>query len=253
MDVKFSGMRAKVIYSVVVKVRRPRLFSRRLKENREVVYLPPGQGMPSKSSPNPEPGGFPHLIRDIAMLPASRLGATTDLSPLPGCLPPYSPALKLEVLMSYPPILTPGKACSLQMALSSSSSLVESVGAVQVRNTTVRLRSRTTSRISSFIRTDTSYRTMCSIVGDLPISQGRLQLDCGVWQNYYIQADVPSFESCLISRDYAIEVTVGVASQSEPAIQVRKSFLCSLLFGSYSSIPLTLYVVYIGEDRRHSR
>ncbi len=233
MDIKVSGLKAKVTYSIVTRVRRPGILSRWLKTSREIIFVPPVRPMLLKSSPNLDLGRFPYLVRNVAMLPASRLGASTDLSLLPGCLPPYSPALTLEVLMSHPPVLMPGKSCSLQISLCSSSSLVESVGPVQMRNVIVRLRSRTKGRISSFVRADTSYRTMWSIIGNVPIGRGKFEVDLRsmarttIYQPTYLPSSPASSRETTL-----IEVTVGISSQREQAIQVRRSLFifsfCSL-------------------------
>jgi hypothetical protein len=159
------------------------------------------------------------------MLPASRLG-WPDNGPCltsTGRLPAYSPALTLELLMPYPATLCIGRDTCLQIFIHAGSNLLDVVGPLQLRSATARLRSTTTSRAGgAAVRTDVAYRSLWHSEGAVPIVCEKLKVDCGVWKNSsgLLGISTLSFDSCAISREYAVEVVLGITSRLQPLTQV---------------------------------
>ena len=109
------GMKVKIIYQFKAKMRRPVVFLIWLRARKELTY---------HTRPNFTHGSLcdgPHilldLIRSTDMLPSTRLGGSEMLGLSVGCLPPYSPAVTLEMLMSFPPILTTQGVSSFRLFL----------------------------------------------------------------------------------------------------------------------------------------
>ena len=224
LDIYSAGLKVRATYSITVRVHRPGLLKRSLKAQQELKYHP--TALISRAQPCTGPGrhDYPECVRNTAMLPASSLGLPGD-SPHevlpPHCLPAYSPALMLELIMPYPALLSRGTKPKLQTLVHCPSGLVKAVGAVYIRSVTARLRSTTTSRIGSTSRTDTAYRPIWHATGVIPVDRQRFEVDCGVWQDCVPPDVPPSFESCGVSQAYAVEVILGVSSQLQPQTQVR--------------------------------
>ncbi|OAA63725.1 chromosome condensation protein [Niveomyces insectorum RCEF 264] len=226
-SISLPALKVTVTYSVVAVCRRPRLFARKLRA-RQLVHL----ALPDSDRPPPpaslvllDVGGDDgqgqnlKLARSTAWLPSSTLKSVKRHILLPGCLPPYSPAMRLEAVMPHPPQITPGQALSLGLFIHTSRPFLDEIGWVQLRSLTVRLRQQTVARVGASMRSDNKYWLVWSVKGTLPIRREKVDVSC--WHDLVcIPASIqPGFRSCFASRQYSIEVTMGVSSKSEPEIQ----------------------------------
>ncbi len=222
LNICSAGLRATATYSISALACRAGLLRRNLRASAQLKYLPAAVLETYGGHPCPE------LIQKVAMLPAGLLGwpdkAVSCLS-LAGCLPAYSPALTLEILMPYPGTLCIGRGTMLQIFLHASSNLLGAVGPLQLRSAEAMLRSTTTSRVGSMLRTDVTYRSMWRSAGAVTIAQEKFKVDCGIWKDVQVPEFIGvSFNSCAVSREYAVEVTLGISSQRQLQTQVRTTF-----------------------------
>lgn len=227
LDIHSAGLKSKAAYVISVNVRRRGFLQRKLRAQRELKYRSVALVPSIQNCMEPTCVRHPTLISSSAMLPASRLGGPDpDLvldGVVPGCVPAYSPALTLEVLMPYPAILSRGGKATLQIIVHSSNDFSSVVGGVNLRSITARLRGTTTSRIGSSTRTDMVYQPIWHTTGKVPIEREKFEVGCGVWQDCSLPGAVPlSFQSCTVSQTYAVEVLLGVSSQLRPQIEVSR-------------------------------
>lgn len=266
------GVKVRVSYGVTAVCRRPgssfyhRLLHHTVTARQPITYAPPiteqllhGSAQPRQplsppSSPvsmlsNPTPETDRHqLIRSTAWLPASKLGIedSTDAGTptakaqtlLPGCLPPYSPAMTLEVVMPNPPVITPGQPVGLGLFLRTPHSLLDAVAetgsGLQLCSLSVRLRCQTQARIGAAMRVDETMWPIWSVRGSVPIRQEKVDIACGIGAKTNEGDDnksgvilppaaaaamegQPGFGTCFASRVYTLEVAMGVAVVSASA------------------------------------
>lgn len=108
---------------------------------------------PAEPIPNPPNPPNPHrasLVSSATLVPCISLGsnkAAMGLDPtatlVPGCLPPYSPAMALELVMPQPPVVSPGGNIALGVFLRTPKGLLEVDGTnspICLRSIRVRLR-----------------------------------------------------------------------------------------------------------------
>lgn len=258
LDMCSGGLKARVTYSVKVLVHRRGLFKRSLKAKQHLKYQPAALDPPAQVCAESGCSRCPEFIHSTAMLPASRLGwrNSTAAPSLPGpeCLPMYSPALMLEVLMPYPGILCVGRKTKLQIFVHTSGELLVAVEPLQLRSVTVRLRTSTTSRAGSAAaaaRTDVSYRLTWHSTGVVPLVQEKLMVDCGVWQDGGVPSMRSSFRSCAVSQTHAVEVMLGIASQRQPQTQVRYSRPGAAVILQVASLTHAAVRCYVCQCRRY--
>ena len=224
LDICSAGLRAKATYYINALACRPGLLKRTLRATTQLRYQPPPALHPpthtrveeTDSTPRPE------FVQTVAKLPASRLGWPDNRPCLTstGRLPAY---LTLEVLMPYPATLCLGRDTCLQILIHAGSNMLDVVGPLQLRSATTRLRRTTTSRAGgAAVRTDVAYRSLWHSEGAVPIVCEKLKVDCGVWQNSggLLGINTLSFDSCAVSREYAVEVVLGITSRLQPLTQV---------------------------------
>lgn len=125
--------------------------------------------------------------------------------------------------MPFPPLLAQEAAFPLQIFIHSSDDVFDILDAVHLRRLSVWLRARTTSRISSSSRVDRASWPIWDVKGDLVIDRNKVEVDinCGMWQACKAPGTLPpSFDSCSISQEYAVEVIAGLSSQLTKELQV---------------------------------
>ena len=188
----------------------------------------------------------PGLIRNTAWLPSSALGLDGDHDSTStssnNCLPPYSPAMALDVVMPYPPVITPGQPVALGLVLRTPRALLDAAAAHEqhahllVTSLTVRLRRQTHGSIGLSERVDDTMWPLWAVHGSVPVLQETMDmnmdgtaaresatttddtedgcklllLDIPTSAVVALQ-NQPGFWTCFASRLYSIEVTLGVA------------------------------------------
>lgn len=223
IEICSAGRKLGAIYSITATAHPTGLLKRHLKTQQELKYQSAALTSAVQAGIGSSRMRYSECVRNIAVLPASRLGGSDfDCNHLaPCCLPGYSPAVMLEVAMSYPPLLCRGRKANLNIFVHAPSELTEVVGPIQIRSITARLRGTVTSRIGSFTRSDRMYRPIWHTTGSIFVDQEKFEVDSGMWQNCSTP-DVPlSFQAFAVSQTYAIEVILGVSSNIRPEIQVR--------------------------------
>ncbi|CAK7269817.1 hypothetical protein SEPCBS119000_003765 [Sporothrix epigloea] len=177
------------------------------------------------------------LIRSTAWLSSSTLGvdgshsSNANVGP-PGFLPPYSPAIRLDVVMPYPPVVTPGRTIALGLNLKTPRTVLDAANdkraCLQLSSLSIRLRRQTQGSIGKSLRVDDTIWPMWSMHGNVPIQQEKLniswitaaagdgeQTTAGNLLVLSVPASAailhqPGFWTCFASRTYSIEVSVGM-------------------------------------------
>ncbi|CAK7222186.1 hypothetical protein SCUCBS95973_004755 [Sporothrix curviconia] len=182
----------------------------------------------------------PKLIRSTAWLPSDKLGldgthadANTSAGS-PGLLPPYSPAMTLEVAMPYPPVITPGQPIALGVVLRTPRAMLDAAERqnthIQLSSLSVRLKRQTQGRIGQSLRVDDTAWPMWAIRGSVPILHEKVDMSWGATNPGDNEATTagnrlllsvsaaaaidnqPGFWTCFASRAYSIEVSVGITA-----------------------------------------
>ncbi|CAK7231817.1 hypothetical protein SBRCBS47491_008058 [Sporothrix bragantina] len=254
------GMRVRISYTITAVCKRPgsRLLShlllhKNLASCQSINYTPPvteqllcGPHMSLPSSPEIQPVGANldynspstlKLIRSTAWLPSEKLGlddahSDNNAGP-PAFLPPYSPAMTLEVVMPYPPVITPGQPVALGFFLRTPRSVLDAADRqhsdLQLSSLSVRLRRHTQGSIGHSMRVDDTTWPMWAVHGSVPIRQEKVDMTWGLGSTGVDSEEPtsgnrlllgvpaaaaiqnkPGFWTCLASRVYSIEVSVGV-------------------------------------------
>lgn len=222
-DICSAGRKLGATYSITATAHPTGLLKRHLKTQQELKYQSAALTSAVQTGMGPGRTRYFDCVRNIAVLPASRLGGSDfDCNELPPCcLPGYSPAVMLEVSMPYPPVICRGMKADLKIFVHSPDELTEVVGPIQIRSITTRLRSTVTSRIGSSTRSDRMYKPIWHTIGSILVDREKFEVNSGMWQNCSTP-DVPlSFQAFAVSQTYAIEVILGVSSNIRPEIQVR--------------------------------
>ncbi|KJR89603.1 uncharacterized protein SPSK_06221 [Sporothrix schenckii 1099-18] len=200
--------------------------------------------------------GARQLVRSTAWMPASKLGieerSSTDAADawavkaqnppvLPGCLPAYSPAISLEMVMPNLPVITPGQPLDLGLFLRTPRSFLDTVAdtgcTLQLCSLSVRLRRQIHAQIGAATRVDDTTWPLWSVKGSVPIRQEKVDIACGgsggssssshgddnssddtAGGIHLPPATIaaiqgqPGFATCFASRVYTLEVSMGVAA-----------------------------------------
>ncbi|CAK7214597.1 hypothetical protein SEUCBS140593_002235 [Sporothrix eucalyptigena] len=276
-------LKVRISYSVTAVCRRPggkKLLRLLLQKNvaacQMINYAPPvidqlqysqRLSLPPPSTDDSSDHGLTtslKLIRSTAWLPASKLGIDVSATGMeaktthvpetlpPGCLPPYSPAMTLEVVMPYPPVITPGQPVALGLFLRTPRALLDAVDSqhsgLQLCSLSVRLRRQTQGRIGQSMRADDTAWPMWSVNGTVPIRQEKVDIAWGEGVSREGDQETTNFNrmlmgvpaaaaihnqagfyTCFASRVYSIEVSMGVTvavdrqKSGTPEIQYAKT------------------------------
>ena len=218
-----SALKVRISYSITATIQRRSLFRRQKRAHQIIEYRPCGWS--PEARPHDASTTRPPCIRQIVMLPIAKLGGARDenAGPLtmdPEYLPAYSPALTLDVAIPGLAVLGPGCAIPIQVCLSCSPELLQSVGPLELRSTSVRLRGTTTAHIGASVRSHQDSWLLFSATGSVPVAKTKFEVDYGAWRDCRVPQVTLTFESCMVSRSYKVEVTVGVSSRLRPHVQV---------------------------------
>ncbi|KAL1869456.1 hypothetical protein VTK73DRAFT_3101 [Phialemonium thermophilum] len=191
----------------------------------------------------------------IGFLPASKLvQQPAPITPAPGHVPPgpvpeyasaapnttgidwlpeYSPAVRLEMLLPEPPILTKGHATPLQLALHVPPEFLRGHGALAphpyggggspgerhpaprsgfyVHSVMVQLRQTTSVQLGLIHRRAVETQHLWSVRGLVPVDKERFPIDLGSWKISLIRDVNPTFRSGTVTISHTLEVLAGLS------------------------------------------
>lgn len=137
----------------------------------------------------------------------------------PDWLPPYTPSLQVEVVLSSPPILTIGKPTQIQVVLHVPPELLEGEN-IYLRSAVMQLKSSVTTIVGTISGSSTETHDLWSCRGRVHLDKRRLELDSGTWGSCIVLDTWPTCTSCVLDLKHAIEVVAGISRGDDQEIQV---------------------------------
>jgi hypothetical protein len=165
----------------------------------------------------------------IASLPAEKLRRDSGigiqdstLASRGGCLPRYSPALQMEVILPQAPVLTRRRGTPVRLVMHTPAEMLRGSG-LYIRSVSMHLRMCVSVRMRNTWHHIIQSRRGCIIGGVVPIRAEHFELELGDWGRFIVvQPDCkPTFTSCLLNVTYSLEVAGGISKGVDGQIQVR--------------------------------
>lgn len=215
MKMNSPGLKAKVVYDLVLKVRRPGRFARTLQISRNLrVHLP---------NPRPLPPVYTsqHMTR-VASIPCSRF-QQQQMPPLQAVLPEYSPLLQLKLAILRT-VLCPNAPLRLFLSIVFPPMTPQCNIGLVLRFLRIQLRTATLANTGSAARVEAMYHTLCSVTPVVPVAPKSgtaiYEADPALWDNPVVPRAAPSFASLGLSRTHDLQVSVGLSSRERDDIEV---------------------------------
>lgn len=215
-------MDVRIVYTLTAVCRRPGRFHRLLHTCAKVKRVLDYGTAAGSTVPSGDDDYHP-LVCSMTWLPAGKLIGMDESETASGCQPPrspppYSPAIAFEIVLPYPPVLTPGECFVIGLFVRVPDSLV---GKAVARSLTVALHRTMTARVASSVRVDHAGWPVWSVRGRLPLQHKKVSIACGQAVDgstklYGLRIPLsvparPGFISCSVSRVYFLHARMGVS------------------------------------------
>lgn len=138
--------------------------------------------------------------------------------------PAYSPALQMELFLPDSPVLVLGRGNAVRLVMYTPAEILGRDD-IYIRCVTMQLKVSTSARIRNTWHNVIEMRHGCSIVGVVPVTSERFELELGSWDRFTITNPNtrPTSSSCLLDLAYALEIATGISKGSDGPIHVSSA------------------------------
>lgn len=218
MEISENGLRVRIEYVLIAKLKRRGIRHPAKSTNRVLCVC---SGPISTLLPSSAMTSLPidRLFQDKARPDA------IDVVPFLGAdwLPPYSPALQMELVMGNPPIMTKGSPTPFRIILHAPSELVRE-GLLFVQRISVRLRTTISAPLAVLSRQIVKMRDIWIGRGLARIDKEHFELSVGPRNSLQVMNACPSCDSC-VQVSHTVEVAVSIAKGLDGTVHVSS---CSI-------------------------
>lgn len=134
-------------------------------------------------------------------------------------LPPYTPALQLEVLLPSPPILTPGRPTPIQLILHTPPELLDGEN-IYIRSVEAQLRSCIKAKVGLVTRSVTETQHGWNVQALFYVNKEHFKLDLGAWGQYLVLEALSTCTSCVLDSTHSLCITAGISIGGSDETQV---------------------------------
>ncbi|KYG41955.1 hypothetical protein M433DRAFT_158465 [Acidomyces richmondensis BFW] len=204
-----ESLKISVSYRIRAVVDRPGLLRCNLTSTRAVEFRPlPPPDLGSLQRPR-----YLKVTKDLGdqILEQKEDNATGERNP-----PPYDTAILFEVSIPESRIIRVGDRLDLGITVFVPHKLRKALATIWLESLAIRLRSTTMITVECATRAHIGYLDLCKTQGLLPLEFSnaceRFEVPSELWRNHVYPLILPSFASCGIQRQYALEIAAGFFS-----------------------------------------